>query len=234
MKLIDRNENRKHRVAEEQAGELSVRHVEVLTAVLDLMVEEGDGFSMAKVARRASCSKETLYKWFVDRDGLLTATVRWQASKVCMPELVRDGLTLSRFRKSLEDFASNWLSVITGDISVALNRAAIAHAGSTKSRLGEIVLYNGPFAMARRLEPIFELGRDAGLIDFKNSQEVFAKYFGLVIGDIQIRALLGENMGLDVKTIKAISQQAVSQFLALYGTSIITKNGRKASTNRKT
>ncbi len=34
------------------------------------------------MARRASCSKETLYKWFGDRDGLLTATVRWQASRV--------------------------------------------------------------------------------------------------------------------------------------------------------
>ena len=37
---------------------------------------------MTAVARRASCSKETLYKWFGDRDGLLTATVQWQASKV--------------------------------------------------------------------------------------------------------------------------------------------------------
>ena len=48
----------------------SPRQREVLGAVLDLMVEEGDGFSMAAVARRASCSKETLYKWFGDRDGL--------------------------------------------------------------------------------------------------------------------------------------------------------------------
>ena len=37
---------------------------------------------MTAVARRASCSKETLYKWFGDRDGLLAATVRWQASRV--------------------------------------------------------------------------------------------------------------------------------------------------------
>ena len=61
------------------------REQEVLSAVLDLMVEEGDRFSMASVARKASCSKETLYRWFGDRDGLLTATVQWQASKVIMP-----------------------------------------------------------------------------------------------------------------------------------------------------
>ena len=189
---------------------------------------------MAKVARRASCSKETLYKWFVDRDGLLTATVRWQAAKVQMPELVRDGLTLASFRQGLEQFAVSWLSVITGDISVALNRMAIAHAGSGKSRLGEIVLYNGPFAMARRLQPIFELGREVGLIAFASNGEVFARFFGLVVGDIQIRALLGENKRPGRKAINTISQQAVAQFLALYGTPNNSKNGRKASTINKT
>ena len=61
----------------QEQGTPDRRH-EVLSAVLDLMVEEGDRFSMAAVARRASCSKEALYKWFGDRDGLLTATVRWQ------------------------------------------------------------------------------------------------------------------------------------------------------------
>jgi ketol-acid reductoisomerase len=65
--------------------EFTERQREVLDVVLKLMVAEGDGFSVAAVARAASCSKETLYKWFGDRDGLLTATVRWQASKVRMP-----------------------------------------------------------------------------------------------------------------------------------------------------
>ena len=47
------------------------RQAEVLDAALRLLVEEGDALTMAAVARRASCSKETLYKWFGDRDGLL-------------------------------------------------------------------------------------------------------------------------------------------------------------------
>ena len=58
------------------------RQQAVLDAVLDLLVEGGDQITMTAVAKRASCSKETLYKWFGDRDGLLAATVRWQASKV--------------------------------------------------------------------------------------------------------------------------------------------------------
>jgi len=198
-------------------AEFSDRQKEVLTAVLDLMVEAGDGFSMAAVARQARCSKETLYKWFGDRDGLLTATVQWQASKVRMPELPRAGLTREKYATGLEAFARDWLTVITGDVSVALNRLAISHAGSQKSGLGRIVLHNGPFAMARRLEPIFMLGRAAGIIAFGNADAAFHAYFGLVVSDVQIRCLLGDKERLSEAEIKAMARRAVEQFLTLFG-----------------
>ena len=77
-------------VAIRQASDtFTPRQQAVLTAALDLLVEAGDGLTMTAVARRASCSKETLYKWFGDRDGLLTATVQWQAAKVRMPVVDR-------------------------------------------------------------------------------------------------------------------------------------------------
>ena len=197
--------------------ELSERQQEVLDAVLKLMVAEGDGFSVAAVARAASCSKETLYKWFGDRDGLLTATVRWQASKVRMPKLPEDRLTRESLEAALTGFAGSWLAVITGDLSIALNRAAVSHAGSGKSRLGEIVLTNGPFAMKRRIEPLLEAGRAAGLLDFADVTDAFRSFFGLVVADTQIRVLLGEDSHPDNAEIRTLSTQAVAKFLALYG-----------------
>lgn len=200
------------------AGEgLSERQREVLDAVLKLMVAEGDGFSVAAVARAASCSKETLYKWFGDRDGLLTATVRWQASKVRMPKLPQDRLTRESLKAALTGFAESWLTVITSDVSVALNRAAVAHAGSGKSRLGEIVLTNGPVAMARRLEPLFEAGRAAGLLRFEEPEAAFRAFFGLVIADTQIRVLLGETGRLDAREISVRADAAADRFLTLFG-----------------
>lgn len=197
--------------------EFTERQREVLDAVLKLMVAEGDGFSVAAVARAASCSKETLYKWFGDRDGLLTATVRWQASKVRMPRLPQDRLTRASLEQALTGFAESWLTVITGDLSIALNRAAVSHAGSGKSRLGGIVLTNGPFAMKRRLEPLFEAGREAGLLSFEDAGEAFRLFFGLVVADAQIRALLGEDYRPDAAEIKTMSALAVTKFLDLYG-----------------
>ena len=200
------------------AGEaLSERQCEVLDAVLKLMVAEGDGFSVAAVARAASCSKETLYKWFGDRDGLLTATVRWQASKVRTPKLPEDELTRDSLEAALSGFATSWLTVITGDLSIALNRAAVSHAGSGKSRLGEIVLTNGPIAMKQRLEPLFLAGRAAGLLDFADADEVFRAFFGLAVADTQIRALLGEDNRPGADDIETMSARAAQQFLSLYG-----------------
>jgi AcrR family transcriptional regulator len=85
----------------------------VLDAVLDLLAAGGDAVTMSAVARRASCSKETLYKWFGDRDGLLTATVRWQASKVRAGAYDDAKLDTSALQASLEAFAANWLRVIS-------------------------------------------------------------------------------------------------------------------------
>ncbi len=194
----------------------SSREQEVLSVVLDLMVEEGDGFSMASVARKASCSKETLYRWYGDRDGLLTATVKWQASKVVMPKLEERGVSQKEFENTLYEFAVSWLSVLTGDVSIALNRLAVSHAGNGKTNLGSIVLENGPLAMRERLLPIFEIGRRNGFIE-EDGDAAFRKFFGLVVGDTQIRALLGDAIPAKPKEIQSFAMDAVSAFLTLCG-----------------
>ncbi len=202
--------------------ELTSRPRDVLDAALRLLVEEGDNLTMAAVARRASCSKETLYKWFGDRDGLLTATVRWQASKVRVAALNRAGLDLASLTASLEGFASDWLRVISSDTSIALNRVAVSHAGSGKDDLGRIVLENGRFALARRLKPVLEAGREAGLLDFGDAETAFRTFFGLVGRDVQIRLLLGDRLEPTEAEIGGDARRATQQFLALHG----AKTGR--------
>ncbi len=151
-----------------QASEtFTPRQQAVLTAALDLLVENGDGLTMTAVARRASCSKETLYKWFGDRDGLLTATVQWQAAKVRMPRgRSQDAQCRSRCASSIEQFARDLLTIITGD-DVGHAQPPRGHpCGAGKGSLGTIVLENGPLTMRRRLKPILEAGRDARLLRF--------------------------------------------------------------------
>jgi AcrR family transcriptional regulator len=196
------------------------RQQAVLTAALDLLVENGDGLTMTAVARRASCSKETLYKWFGDRDGLLTATVQWQAAKVRMPVVDRSHLNAKALRLSIEQFARDLLTVITGEVSVTLNRTAVTHAAQEKDSLGIIVLENGPLAIRRRLKPILEAGRDARLLRFDSSEDAYRTFFGLVVRDVQIRLLLGDKSLTQSNVeanIEADVKAATDQFFALYG-----------------
>jgi AcrR family transcriptional regulator len=197
--------------------ELTARQQAVLDATLAALVEEGDALTMSSVSRRASCSKETLYKWFGDRDGLLTATVRWQASKVNVPLVDKATLNEAALVATLETFARNWLAVISSGTSIALNRVAVSHAGSGKSKLGEIVLKNGRNAMGLRLEPVLLAARDAGLLAFEDVGEAFRTYFGLVLRDTQIRLLLGDELPLSASQISTEAHRATAHFMALYG-----------------
>ncbi|RWN47971.1 MAG: TetR/AcrR family transcriptional regulator [Mesorhizobium sp.] len=209
---------------------LTERQKAVLDAALRLLVEEGDQLTMTAVARRASCSKETLYKWFGDRDGLLTATVQWQASKVRVAPVDGKGLDLASLTASLERFASDWLKVISSDTSIALNRVAVSHAGPIrrkegKDNLGAVVLENGRFALAKRLKPVLEAGRRTGLLDFADAETAFRTFFGLVARDVQIRLLLGDRLELTEAAIGGDAARATQQFLALHGAT----TGHKAS-----
>ncbi len=193
------------------------RQQAVLDAVLDILVEGGDQLTMTAVARRASCSKETLYKWFGDRDGLLAATVRWQASKVRAGNYDQQKLDAEALHDSLEAFAANWLKVISSRTSVALNRVAVGHAGSGRSNLGRLVLDNGRFAIGERLKPLLEAGRAAGLLAFDDAEEAFRTFFGLVGRDVQIRLLLGDPLKLSAAAVEREAKHAVDQFFTLFG-----------------
>ncbi|MBN9443079.1 TetR/AcrR family transcriptional regulator C-terminal domain-containing protein [Bosea sp. (in: a-proteobacteria)] len=204
--------------AETQGEALTARQQAVLDAVLSLMVEKGSGLTMTAVARRASCSKETLYKWFGDRDGLLTATVQWQASKVRAGNFDRQTLDAGALRESLKRFAANWLEVISSPTSIALNRIGVSQAAARDGNLGSIVLANGRFAIGKRMMPVLEAGREAGLLDFDDTETTFRTFFGLVGRDIQIRLLLGDPLTLGKAEIARDAERATDQFLTLYGT----------------
>lgn len=200
-----------------EADVLTARQQAVLDAVLTLMVEQGGDFSVSDIARRASCSKETLYKWFGDRDGILAATVQWQASKVRAGNWDNQRLDATQLRESLESFAANWLSVISSSTSIALNRVAMAQAALGKSDLGKIVLANGRFAIGERLKPLLEAGRAARLLTFDDTEMAFRTFFGLVGRDMQIRLLLGDTLVLTKTEIAADAARATKQFLSLFG-----------------
>ncbi|ODN70238.1 Bacterial regulatory protein, tetR family [Methylobrevis pamukkalensis] len=115
----------------------SPRQREVLDVALRLLVEGGErALTTAGLARAANCSKESLYKWFGDRDGLLAAMITHQAAKVRTPAPARAAPDAAEFRELLAVFAEDLLTVLSGPTSLALNRLAIGQASGEGASSG--------------------------------------------------------------------------------------------------
>lgn len=199
-------------------AELTDRQAAVLDSALALLVEGGErALTTAGVARAANCSKESLYKWFGDRDGLLSAMIGRQAGKVRTVEADASTLSAVAFRARLVAFACDLLDVLSGEVSLALNRLAIGQASRDGSKLGRMLQERGRRQIGRRAAVLLEAGRTAGLIAFDDADEAYATLYGLVVSDLHLRMLLGEAPGPLKKEFAGRTERAVEAFLVLYG-----------------
>lgn len=200
-----------------QGGDLSPRQNAVLETALTLLVEGGEkALTTAGVARAANCSKESLYKWFGDRDGLLAAMITFQASKVRGAYRGEPPIDIAAFRLSLIGFAEDLLNVLSGEVSLALNRLAIGEARRGVAPLGRLVLEHGRRPIEARLSGLLEAGRAGGFVSFDDTHEAFSTLYGLIVRDMHVRLLLGEEGG---GSAALAATRAIDQFLRLFGAS---------------
>jgi AcrR family transcriptional regulator len=196
----------------------SPRQNDVLDSALRLLVDGGEkALTTAGVARAANCSKESLYKWFGDRDGLLSAMIGFQASKVRTFDDTAETLTAVTLQEHLVLFARDLLEVLAGDVSLALNRLAIGQASRDGSKLGSMLQERGRRQIGKRAGALLEAGRDAGLLVFGDRDDAYDTLYGLIVSDLHLRMLLGEDSGRLVKDFGRRGEKAVSAFLRLYG-----------------
>ncbi len=201
---------------ETQAEGASARQNAVLESALALLVEGGErALTTAGVARAANCSKESLYKWFGDRDGLLAAMITFQASKVRAEPRPGGEAGRAALKAQLAGIAANLLRVLAGDVSIALNRLAIGQARRDAADLGHLVLEHGRRPIDTRLSALLEAGRAAGHLAFDDTREAYRTLYGLVVRDAHVRLLLGDS--LDEAPPAARADEAIDQFLRLYG-----------------
>ncbi|WP_309086057.1 TetR/AcrR family transcriptional regulator C-terminal domain-containing protein [Chelativorans sp.] len=205
-------------LAGERQQEFTPRQHAVLERALELLVAGGEkALTTAGVARAANCSKESLYKWFGDRDGLLAAMIAHQASKV--RAFSDDGAPMDhdRFRAHLTGFAQDLLEVLASDVSLALNRLAIGQASREESRLGQLLVEQGRRRIDQSAGALLDAGRRRGLVAFEDGDEAYRTLYGLVVRDLHVRMLLGEEGARQRETFAARAEQAVEKFFALYG-----------------
>ncbi|WP_206509477.1 TetR/AcrR family transcriptional regulator [Rhodococcus sp. BGS-1C] len=194
--------------------ERDARRAEILSAAAAELVEVGtQGLTMAAVAARAGASKETLYAWFGGRDELLGALIEANAdhSMAAISELFDHGDLddLDRVRELLGSFARGLLTLLTGRVSIELNRAA-----ATSPELAQRLLASGRYRVGPRAEAFFAELHTRGILNVPDPADAFCTFYGLTIRDTQIRLLLGEPAPT-ADAIAATADQAVTQFILL-------------------
>lgn len=197
------------------ASQRDARRRQVLAAALDELVENGPGgLTMAGVARRADASKETLYAWFGNRDALIGALI--EANADASVERVTQALEAApggpeSVRDVLETYARALLALLTGDASVALNRAAMGNPA-----LASRLLHSGRHRAGPRVERDLARLAAAGRLRVDDPADAYRVLFGLVVQDTQIRVLLGEPPPSEAQ-MHTRARDAVDAFLRLYG-----------------
>ncbi|WP_018688377.1 TetR/AcrR family transcriptional regulator [Ahrensia kielensis] len=192
----------------------------VLEAALGLLVEGGEkAITTAGIARAANCSKESLYKWFGDRDGILAAMITYQASKVRVSaRLGGPSQSAEAFRAELEVFANDLLTVLSGETSLALNRLAIGQGSREGSVLGNLLIERGRKTVRERAMVLLQSGQLAGVLRFDDRAAAFDTLYSLVVGDFHVRMLLGETVPAlrDELARKEHVEQAINRFHLFY------------------
>jgi AcrR family transcriptional regulator len=192
----------------------AARREAILAAAAEILERDGiAGMSTRRIAERARASKETIYAHFGGRRGLLEALVQRQSATT--NERLRTAAD-GPVRAALEEAVRGLLTLLTGERSLALNRAAIAGVPGDRE-LAEVLFQSGRATTGPLFEAVLARAHRDGEMDCPDPAEAFGVLFGLAIRDAQISALLGAGGQWTPRAVRARAAQAVDMFYRLYG-----------------
>ena len=193
----------------------ALRQIQIETAAYKMLEEKGyAGTSMQGIARKARASNETLYSWYGDKQGLFKTLVTRNAAEVkslLQAELSadQDGFSILRL------FGPKLLILLLGDRAVALNRAA---AADSSGELGATLSKAGREAVFPLLEQVLLRARNEGHLTFEHSGAAVGLYLDLLIGDQQIRRVIGRLPSPSKSFCEQRAERAVRYLRQLLGT----------------
>lgn len=193
----------------------AARKDRIEAAALELLAEKGYlATSMLSVAKRARASNETLYNWYGNKQGLFRSLVEANASEV--KALLETDLAQDRPPEAtLQALGPLLLGLLVSDKAITLNRAAAADpSGELARQLTEA----GRDTVAPLIADVFVKARDAGILAFDDAGVAVGLYLDLLVGDLQIRRVLGAVPVLTQSEIDHRAEAALDKLNILLGT----------------
>lgn len=198
------------------------RQGEIETAAYALLTEVGyKKTSMLAIAKRASASNETLYKWYGNKQNLFTSLVKNNAEEV--KEQLQKAITNQLDTiDTLRIIGPKLLKLVTSEKAIILNRAAAIDFNETNT-LGNALSEQGKMKVAPLLMTVVQQGIDNGT--FTNLQEdnnnieageITNIFLSILVGDLQIRRVIGVHSVLKPKEVEERSKLALKCIKSLY------------------
>lgn len=166
----------------------AARRDRIEAAALELLAQKGYlATSMLSVAKRAKASNETLYNWYGNKQGLFRSLVEANAGEV--KALLENDLAQERPPEvTLKALGPLLLGLLISDKAITLNRAA---AADPSGELARELTQAGRNTIAPLIVEVFAKACDAGILSFDDAAKAVGLYLDLLVGDLQIRRVLG-------------------------------------------
>lgn len=189
------------------------RHQEISEAAYALLDKHGyGGTSMLSIAKAAGASNETLYRWYGDKQNLFAAMVQDNAAAVKVnleASLESDGDPL----EALSVIGTKLLALLTSERAIALNRAA---AADNSGALGAALAEAGRGIIVPLLEQLFQRIAQEAHLPIADTSAAVEIYLGLLIGDLQIRRVIGQMAPMTHSSCHSRSKDTLLLFKKLY------------------
>jgi TetR/AcrR family transcriptional regulator, mexJK operon transcriptional repressor len=153
-------------------------------------MEQGFGpASMDEVARLAGVSKATIYSHFDSKQALFGAIITGRCTAM-IPIIEAAALGDQAPAEALRAIGRQFLDLLMSKGPLALYRVVLSEAGRFPE-LGRIFYESGPNRVAAALADYLARQHDLGVLETPHPRVSAEQFFGMVLGQIHVRLLLG-------------------------------------------
>ena len=196
------------------AGQIDVAKTEaILDAAIEIIGQRGLGAPMAAIAKQAGVSKQTVYNHFGCKAELIKALIARRVDRITAP--LRTLEAVENPREALEGFARSMLETVVGANSYTIMRVVIQGAGEMPDVARE-VFESGPRSARRQLAAFLATENRLGRLAVDDPEQAAEFFAGMVLGQNQLRALLGLPSEMTQAQFEAVATEAAARFLRAY------------------
>lgn len=187
-------------------------HANVVAAATRVFLRRGyRRASMDAIAREAGVSKQTIYNNFGNKESLFAAIARERCDRLIAALDIPDADTRA-VEDVLVSMGRQFLELMLDPASLDLYRTLIAEANRFPE-LGRLSYDTGPRRAEEALAGFLAAQSSRGRIAVANPRRAAEQFFGMLKGNVQLRALLGVEVEKARGDIDQLAADAVALFL---------------------